>query len=209
MATIEGRRQRNRAGVVPPAVETDKHTAPVTRIPVEQVTGRKRDTDGTRTGPAAYAWALTRIALGWVFLWAFLDKTFGWGFATPADRAWVQGGSPTTGYLRGTADNALGGVFTGLAGQGWVDLLFMLGLLGVGGALIVGAGMRIAAVAGGLMMILMWAAELPLTTNPFMDEHIIYAIVLAGLAMANAGDTLGIGARWGRTALVKRLPILR
>ena len=26
-----------------------------------------------------------------------------------------------------------------------------------------------------------------------MDEHIIYAIVLAGLALAGAGDTLGIG----------------
>ncbi len=166
MATIEGRRQRNNAGVVPPATETGKHTVPVTRIPVDPAAGRKRETDGARTGPAAYAWALARIALGWVFLWAFLDKTFGWGFATPADRAWVQGGSPTTGFLKGTADNALGGFFGGLAGQGWVDLLFMLGLLGVGGALIVGAGMRIAAVAGGLMMVLMWAAALPLVTNP-------------------------------------------
>lgn len=32
-------------------------------------------------------------------LWAFLDKTFGLGYATPAANAWVDGGSPTKGFL--------------------------------------------------------------------------------------------------------------
>jgi thiosulfate dehydrogenase (quinone) large subunit len=32
---------------------------------------------------ADYVWAVARISIGWVFLWAFLDKAFGWGFATP------------------------------------------------------------------------------------------------------------------------------
>jgi len=27
-------------------------------------------------------WGISRIALGWVFLWAFLDKAFALGFAT-------------------------------------------------------------------------------------------------------------------------------
>ena len=45
--------------------------------------------------PVDYVWAIARISLGWIFLWAFLDKTFGWGFATPANRAWIAGGSPT------------------------------------------------------------------------------------------------------------------
>ncbi|MBB6344417.1 DoxX family membrane protein [Nonomuraea muscovyensis] len=143
--------------------------------------------------PVDYVWALTRIAIGWIFLWAFLDKTFGWGFATPAKRAWLEGGSPTTGFLKGTGENALGGFFGALAGQAWVDWLFMAGLLGVGAALVLGVGTRVAAAAGGLMLLLMWAAELPLTTNPFMDDHIVYAIVLVGLAMANAGATLGLG----------------
>ena len=35
-----------------------------------------------------------RIALGWVFLWAFLDKLFGLGFATAAENAWINGGCP-------------------------------------------------------------------------------------------------------------------
>lgn len=156
-----------------------------------------------------YAWAIARIALGWVFLWAFLDKTFGWGFATPANRAWIEGGSPTTGFLKGSAENALGGFFSGLAGQPWVDWLFMLGLLGVGGALIAGAGLRIAAGAGGLLLVLMWAAELPLANNPFMDDHIVYAIVLIGLALANAGNTLGIGTWWSKTYVVRHYPIFK
>ncbi|MGJ6968263.1 hypothetical protein ACSDR0_40780 [Streptosporangium sp. G11] len=164
---------------------------------------------GTGTRPVDYVWAVARIGLGWIFLWAFLDKTFGWGFATPADRAWIAGGSPTTGFLKGTGENALGGIFGALAGQAWVDWLFMLGLLGIGTALVLGIGMRVAAVAGGLMLVLMWAAALPLDTNPFVDDHLVYVVVLAGLSLANAGDTLGAGAAWARTSLVRRLPILR
>ncbi|MFI6706393.1 hypothetical protein ACIBF7_08190 [Nonomuraea sp. NPDC050478] len=143
--------------------------------------------------PVDYVWAVARISIGWVFLWAFLDKTFGWGFATPADRAWISGGSPTTGFLKGTGENALGGLFSGLAGQAWVDWLFMAGLLGVGLALVLGVGTRIAAGAGTAMLVLMWAAELPLANNPFMDDHIIYSIVLVGLALAEAGRTWGLG----------------
>lgn len=47
---------------------------------------------GTRHEPSAatrIAAGVTRLALGWVFLGAFLDKTFGLGFATPADAAWL------------------------------------------------------------------------------------------------------------------------
>ncbi|MFC7382263.1 hypothetical protein [Sphaerisporangium rhizosphaerae] len=161
------------------------------------------------TRPADYVFALARIAIGWVFLWAFLDKLFGWGFATPSARAWINGGSPTTGFLKGTTEHAFGGFFSGLAGQAWVDWLFMAGLAGIGAALILGAGMRIAAATGGLLLVFMWAAELPLTTNPFVDEHIIYAIVLAGLALAGAGDTLGIGRWWSGTAIVRRHPVLK
>ncbi|MFI6483554.1 hypothetical protein ACIBH1_36880 [Nonomuraea sp. NPDC050663] len=143
--------------------------------------------------PVDYVWAATRISLGWIFLWAFLDKTFGWGFATPAERAWVNGASPTTGFLKGAGENALGGFFSGLAGQAWVDWLFMAGLLGIGAALILGIGLRVAAVAGGLLLVMMWAAGLPLDTNPFMDDHLVYALVLIGLALAGAGRTFGLG----------------
>jgi len=146
-----------------------------------------------QTPAVNYVWGIARIALGWVFLWAFIDKLFGFGFATKAAKAWVNGGSPTTGFLKGTADNTFGGFFSGLAGNAFVDWLFMLGLAGIGVALVFGAGVRIAAITGGVLLVLMWAAELPLANNPFLDEHLIYSIVLVGLALANAGATLGLG----------------
>ncbi|WP_449064598.1 hypothetical protein [Planomonospora algeriensis] len=182
--------------------------APVTGRP-SAPTATAAPTALTPRTPPPYAFGVARIALGWVFLWAFLDKMFGLGFSTAAAKAVVNGGSPTTGFLKGTGENALGGLFGALAGQAWVDWLFMTGLLGIGLALITGAGIRIAAASGTAMMLMMWAAELPLATNPFMDDHIVYALVLIALALASAGDTLGLGARWGKTALVERLPILK
>ncbi|MFI9561232.1 hypothetical protein [Nonomuraea endophytica] len=161
------------------------------------------DSRQTASKPVDYVWATARISIGFIFLWAFLDKAFGWGLATPADRAWISGGSPTTGFLKGTGENALGGFFAGLAGHPWIDWLFMLGLLGIGAALMLGVGLRIAALTGGLLLILMWAAALPLANNPFMDEHLIYAMVLAGLALAGAGDTLGLGR------VVRSHPVLK
>jgi hypothetical protein len=47
----------------------------------------------------ALGWVFLCIALGWVFLWAFLDKAFGLGFATERADAWINGGSPTFGCL--------------------------------------------------------------------------------------------------------------
>ena len=162
-----------------------------------------------RTRFADYIWAVTRISLGWVFLWAFLDKTFGLGFATPAENAWIEGGSPTTGYLANAPSGPFQDFYNGLAGATWADWMFMIGLLGIGAALILGIGMRIAAGAGALMLVLMWTAVLPPENNPFMDDHLIYALVLIGLAAINAGDVLGLGKWWANTTLVRRYPVLR
>ena len=68
---------------------------------------------------------------------------------------------------------------------------------------------RIAAVSGAVMMVLMWWAVLPLDTNPFMDDHIVYAIVLVALTLYGAGRTLGLGRRWENLPLVQRYPILK
>ncbi|MFI6485386.1 DoxX family protein [Nonomuraea sp. NPDC050663] len=160
-----------------------------------------------RTGWAPRVWAVTRIALGFIFLWAFLDKTFGLGFSTPAQNAWINGGNPTAGYLGGV-EGPFSGMFHAMAGNPVVNVLFMAGLLGVGLALILGIGMRVAAVAGALMMVFMWMASLPMTSNPVIDDHLIYALVLVGLAAAKAGDTYGLGRAWGRTALVRNQPWL-
>lgn len=123
------------------------------------------------------ALATLRIAFGITFLWAFLDKTFALGFHTGYDQegnldrfgdaAWINGGSPTEGFLSFgvPADNPFHGFFTGLAGQAWVDWLFMLGLLGIGVTLLLGIGMRIGTAAGALMYAFMYAAVLPWRTT--------------------------------------------
>jgi thiosulfate dehydrogenase (quinone) large subunit len=85
----------------------------------------------------------------------------------------------------------------------------MIGLLGIGAALILGIGMRIAATAGTLLLVMMWTVVLPPQTNPFMDDHLIYAAVLIGLALVGAGDTLGLGKYWARLPLVQRTPWLK
>lgn len=69
--------------------------------------------------------------------------------------------------------------------------------------------MRIAAASGALLLVFMWIASLPLDNNPFMDDHLVYAIVLVGLAAVKAGDTLGAGRTWARIKLVERHPVLR
>ena len=85
----------------------------------------------------------------------------------------------------------------------------MIGLLGIGIALTFGVGMRIAAVTGGLLYVLMWTVVLPPENNPVIDDHLLGAISLVVLALTNAGDTWGLGRWWSRTELVRRYPVLR
>jgi len=147
--------------------------------------------------------AITRILMGFYFLWAFLDKTFGLGFSTPAERAWLNGGSPTTGFLtNATTESPFAGVFAALAGNALVDWLFMLGLLGVGAALILGIGVRIGAIAGAAMLLFMYLAEFPLTltgaTTPLIDSHIIDMGIMAIAFFAVADQRISLAPTWRR-----------
>jgi thiosulfate dehydrogenase (quinone) large subunit len=167
------------------------------------------------TALAAKALAVLRISMGFVFLWAFLDKTFGWSYSTPSGKAWIHGGSPTKGFLSHVEVGPFQSWFRSIAGSGWADWLFMLGLLGIGIALILGVGLRIAAVAGVAMMALMWFAEFPFaqhdstgaatgSTNPLTDYHFIYALVLVVLALTYAGSTWGLGKYWAKLPFVHK-----
>lgn len=80
----------------------------------------------------------------------------------------------------------------------------MAGLLGIGLALALGIAMKPAAIAGATLLVLMWSASLPPADNLFLDNHIIYALLLIGLAAVGAGKTFGIGKRWERLELVQR-----
>ena len=161
-----------------------------------------------REKAARYTFAGLRLAMGWIFLWAFLDKVFGFGFATPEARSWINGGSPTKGFLA-NATGSFESFYRSIAGDTWANWLFMIGLAGIGLALILGIGTRIAAGTGSLLLVLMWTAALPLDNNPFLDDHLIYAGLLVALAVVNAGNTLGLGTYWARLPIVRKAPWLR
>ena len=91
-----------------------------------------------------------RLALGFEFFWAFLDKTFGLGYSTASKDAWIHGGSPTKGFLSGANVGPFQAIFRSLAGVPGIDWLFMMGLLGIGVALILGVAVRPAAFAAVL-----------------------------------------------------------
>jgi thiosulfate dehydrogenase (quinone) large subunit len=155
----------------------------------------------------SYLWAAVRLCIGWEFLWAFLDKAFGLGHETTAAHAWIAGGSPTSGFLSGSV-GPFAGIYHAMVGVGLVDWLFMLGLLGVGVTLMFGIGKWIGGITGAVMLVLMWGAVLPTANNLFMDEHLVYAILVIMLALVNADETIGFGRWWNQTALVQRFPLL-
>jgi len=167
------------------------------------------------THTAARALAVLRISTGFVFLCAFLDKTFGLGYSTPSNKAWIHGGNPTKGFLSSVDLGPFQSTYHSMAGTWWANWLFMLGMLGIGIALIAGIGLRVAAVAVVAMMGLMWFAEFPFaqhtsagtasgSTNPLTDYHFIYAVVAVVLALTYAGHTWGLGRWWAKLSFVQR-----
>lgn len=155
-----------------------------------------------KTESGSIALAVVRVLLGFVFLWPFLDKSFGLGFATPRENAWANGGSPTSGFLGGV-EGVLAGVFRSMAGQAWVDWTFMVGMLLVGTALILGIAMRPAAFGATLLMGALWLASIPLENNPLVDEHAMYAATAVALAASGAGKRWGLGRTWAAFVMAR------
>jgi len=159
---------------------------------------------------------ILRLALGFIFIWAFFDKLLGLGFSTCfdpqtktinflCDQAWIKGGSPTFGFLKFGTKGPFANFFQSLAGNILVDWLFMLGLLGVGLGLMLGIFMKLSTFFGGLMLALMYIAGfLPPEHNPLINEHIIYIIVMILLFITESGKYLGLAKFWSQIKLVQK-----
>ena len=128
--------------------------------------------------------------------------------------AWINGGSPTAGVLGFALKGPFKGFYETITGAqmgaagptaaGWVDWVFMLSMLAIGVALILGIGVRLAALGGiAWMAIFYTATAIWPEHNPFLDDHVIEAVVLAGLFLANAGRYYGLGRAWQRLDFVK------
>lgn len=178
------------------------------------LSAEKQEDIVTRPG-ARKMLAVARIVIGFYFLWAFVDKFFGLGFTTASDRSVLSGGTPAQGYINNAiADGQpLKGLYQSLFANGFGDFMFMLGLFAIGVAMLAGAGVRIAAVAGALLMLFMYLVALPWVgehgTNPILDSHWMEAMLLLIPAFTLSGDTWGLGKWWGNQDIVKKYKLLR
>lgn len=185
--------------------------------PADQVRPVLAPQEGGQNLPrtAFRALAILRIAVGAIFLWAFLDKAFGLQYATPSERSWINGGSPAGGYLGSVSLGPMESTYHTWAGEVWVDWLYMAGMLGLGVSLVAGIGLRVTALAGPLMMLFLWLGEFPparhasdgsptMSPNPLVDQHVIYAVVMVVLALCSADRVWGLGRLWARLPVISR-----
>lgn len=194
---------------------SQRHEKPIVTTPT---TGEGVPSGTSRA--AGYSLGVLRLVIGWTFLWAFFDKLLALGYSTGRDletdkvdyfsaAAWYQDGQPTYGFLKFGADGPFESFYHSIAGDAWADWLFMLGLLGIGAAFMLGIFTRIAAVSGVLMYLLMWSVALPPENNPIVDDHIIGAAAVAVLGMFAAGRYIGFGRWWERLSFVQKYPFLK
>ena len=180
--------------------------------------------DATVANGSKFGWAMlsvTRIALGFVFLWAFFDKLLGLGFSTCrkvaedasfsidafCDKAWINGGHVTEGYLvyGGNPNSPFNDFFVDLGGQRWTDWIFMVGLLGIGLALMLGIGTKIAAWSGAAMLVFMYLTQMLPSTNPVLDDHIVYALAVLGIVYVELQrQSVGFGKVWRKLVIVQK-----
>lgn len=168
-----------------------------------------------------------RIAMGWLFLWSFFDSLFGLGFSTcrledgsistGCDAAMVNGGSPTWGFLNfATGGSRTAGLIDWLAPSApdainFADVLYMLGLLGVGLSLTFGVAVRLGGLSGAAMMVLVYlASSVWPEFNPLVDEHIIYILVfLIAAASPALFSAYSLRSRWMAIPAVENSKLLQ
>lgn len=161
-----------------------------------------REVDVEYSGSAiAYAILIMRVAMGWIFLQAGIDKLL--------DPEWTAAG-----YLKFAIheNNPFMSLWANFAGSPTIDLLVMWGLVLTGVGIILGALLRWSAFWAALMMIFFWASALqgglgeflPLEHGWVIDDHIVYAALVFGLGAIGAGRILGVDAALEKTAFVQK-----
>ncbi|WP_455139839.1 hypothetical protein [Candidatus Hodarchaeum mangrovi] len=164
---------------------------------------------------------ILRIAIGFIFLWPFLDKMFGLGFATSPANSWLAGASPTQGFLQiyGINQNSpFAFIFTDGLGSLYqlVDFAYMGMLLFAGIGLMTGIFVRLSSISTIIFLASVYLAEWiinpatgTMVFNPLIDEHIIYILILGLFLVVPVGNYLGLGKKWSELSFVKKFPILK
>lgn len=136
-----------------------------------------------------------RLSLGWVFLWAGADKLYS---------EITTGKMATYGYLKFATYGPFAEFFQSMAGNPVIDALLVWGLLLVGIGLMFGVLTRTSAIGGIIIMVLIYLSAWPPAHNPFMDDHIIYALLFGYLAIAGAGRFLGVDRFVEKVKIIQR-----
>ncbi len=153
---------------------------------------------------------IARILVGFSILWTFLDKLVGFGFPTEYGKAWINGASPTYGYLTQGTFGILKSFFVWLASfSSLIDWIYMAGLLGIGISMIFGIANKMGSFSGFTLFILIWLSAFPPLHNPFVDEHLVYAVLFLCFYYLESGEKLGFGGKWAKSKAVKKFGFLK
>lgn len=151
--------------------------------------------------------AILRIMVGWMMIWGFLDKMFGLGFETPAGSGWIDGTSPSS-FVVYVTDGIFKDLYTSLAGNTFVDILMMAGLLILGITLIFGFASKLTTIATSLFMLIMYTLRVPPLDNPVVDYHLVFIGLMIAIYLLGGFERISVYQRWKGWSLVRRFPIL-
>ena len=152
-----------------------------------------------------------RLTVGWVFLFAGIEKIFG---AEPFSAAgFLQFGTAGTaaGAAEGAIVNPTQPFWISLASSDWIGIVNVLvpfGQVAIGLALILGLATRFAGVMGALMMVFITVAAWDFS-HGVINHTALIAIASLFLGVIRAGEVYGIDAIVDETPIVKRAPVLR
>jgi len=141
-----------------------------------------------------------RLVTGWLMFYAGITKIL--------DPNWSA-----VGYLKGARTFA--GFYQWLAQPGLIGVVNFMnewGLTILGVSLILGIGVRLSSILGAILMLLYYfpVADFPFVEHGFIvDDHIIYAAVLAFLAAVRAGRYYGLENWCSNLPICSKFPKLR
>ncbi len=159
------------------------------------------------------ATAIMRIALGFGFLYAGLDKVLQLGGGGPFSAAgFLKGGTlgSVPGSATGVVVNPTHGFWVALAGNtdlmGLINFLVQFGEIAVGLCLILGLATRFSGIMGALMTGLFFVASWSFSTG-VVNEDFLYAALAIYLAVVGAGAVWGLDGYLARTQLLAKTPL--
>lgn len=153
-----------------------------------------------------FALAVVRMMIALMLLWTFFDNLIGLGYSTPSGEGMIDGGSPSESIM--FFEGTFSALFEPLAGSIVTDILLMAAFLFIGGALLLGIGMKITTAVGVFFFALLYLISFPNANNPLLDEHLVYIFALVAIYYYHTEDRYGLGNWWKNLPYVKDYPIL-